>query len=293
MGIPLRYLQLGILLLLTQTADAKPTILVKVEIDRRDRNLLGKLERDLKAGRGDTRTPEQFLADTFLPELSVLGMFSFVSDRAAKPDDTLTLFVTSGDDRERYPARDVVVQISLTAGGHQVAMPLFRRAGCSTDPGSCAPETLADPTWYRSRLRALLRLWPRSLFKSVVLSRTARYEQGGVVRTHEDITEFGQQHAQLPTATFEILYGEIQRKFAFCLQTSHADWKALGRDQGTRSVPDCSVGPLNEAPAGDSGKITLVRAFLGEYLPDEARNNDTGEGALAPAARRPEERSIP
>lgn len=266
MGVLFRILPALICLLFSQVAVAKPTILVKVTIDERDSNLRMKLARDLNPRKDRMRTPEQFLIDILIDEFGVLEMFQFVAT-VPSPHHILNVFVSSGNDRQRYPARDVDMVISLTSDPHEIRVPLFRRAGCSINQyNDCAPETLADSTWYRTRLRNLLRQWPSGLFRGIVLSSDAKYEIGGIVRTKEEIDEFGQRHGGPPTALFEISFGEVQRLFAFCMKTPNSNWKALGRDQTNQievlRVPTCYVPHSKDVRSTEHGTVTLIRAFI-------------------------------
>ena len=247
-------------LLVSARADAKPTIYVEVSIDPADKRLREKLDRDLRIAQ-ITASMEDFLAVRFIETFSRLEMFQFVNQRAASAV-RLKVRVASKPGGLRYPREDVAMTLSLDGEREEHSITLFQKCTCGTPP--CAPENLTDLEWYRSTFRRAIEQWPDGLFKSIVLTTTAKYEQGKV-RTVEPIVEFGQRHMGPPSAVFEVAYGETQRWFAICQDKKLAEWNTLGFDQGNPQrfiAPVCVSSAIRGVPDGNNGRVTLMKAFL-------------------------------
>jgi len=260
----LRLIAFIALLLSASRAIAKPTIYVEVTIDAKEKRLREKLSRDLRLTQTQ-QTMEAFLADRFVETFSRLEMFTFVTVNvpgAHKLAITVTSRKTVPPSGLRYPREDAVMVLVLDNASDAQQITLFEKCTCGTPP--CAPADMSDPAWYGQRFRRAIQEWPSGLFKSIVLTRTARYENGNVLAV-EPITEFGQLDRRPPSAVFEISYGLSQRWFAMCRALKIDRWNTLGYDQGNPQqfiAPVCVSSKVKDAPDGDNGEVTLLRAFL-------------------------------
>ncbi|HTL31806.1 MAG TPA: hypothetical protein VL326_01710 [Kofleriaceae bacterium] len=248
------------IVLCASRAFAKPTIYVTVTIDPAEKRLREKMTRDLGLAQTPT-TMEMFLAERFIETFSRLEMFNFVTANAPGAR-RLAIKVASKPTGLRYPREDVVLTLTLDGDPDAQQITIFQKCTCGMPP--CAPENLSDAEWYRRVFRKAIQEWPQGLFKSIVLTRTARYEKGKV-RTVEPIDEFGQLDKRPPSAVFEISYGESQRWFAMCRAFKVGRWNTLGYDQGNPQqfiAPACVASKVTDVPDGENGEVTLLRAFL-------------------------------
>lgn len=249
------------LLTMATAATAKPTVTVVVKIDPEDTHFRKRLASELEANH-QLETPEQYIASQFIETFSTLRMFQFTAAAAPKLPLTIVLHLSSNDLGRRWPANDLRLTMQLSSDVKPpIKFVLFRRAVCGER--DCVPHSFVDPSIYRKLFGDVIRQWPDGMLHSIVLTTTARYEDGGRIRTTEAISEFGQIHDGIPDALFEILFETTQRQFAFCLENQVGNWRALGKDQGPAPVaaPSCFVAPTSGVRGGSNGRVTLLRAF--------------------------------
>lgn len=205
---------------------------------------------------GSRTTIEEFLTQQLIAQFSAIEMFEFVP-------------WTEGIDAKRTLVGTIATSWPTSGGvtlrlrlGNEDDQPveLFSAVGC-TSVAPCGPDSLTHPDWYKQAFQNLVQQWPEGFLKSVPLSRSAIYDEGGVVRTVEDLDHFDQAPGGPPRALFDIAYGnERQRTFVLCHAHPDEAHQAAGFDVTENLSAMCSdrVPQVNQ-PEGKDGIVTLKK----------------------------------
>lgn len=241
---------------IVEASNERPKIGVRISISGS-----GDFLRLVQAGFGSTNpmpTVESFLSERLIKQLSKIGIFEFVpASDSIPPAMTLVGSIVNTE----WPRRgDLVIRLKLGSEDEQ-PMVLVPSVSACNGALECRPPSFADELWYDEVFQRFVDQWPPGFLKSVVLTTTATYERGGVIRTDEGIEKFGQLDGGPPKALFDIAYGDNHRRtFVLCGATPTQPQKAVGHDVPPTAATCVNLPSTNE-PTGRNGKVTLFRVL--------------------------------